>query len=304
MQQVFTAGPTWAGSGINYGNDRAFPVYFNSTSIANELHFLRKYFTKLRVFIPHYAYGTSHSIITNCLYIIDQAVQLGFSEIIWGITCSEATLTAATYSNYVTAAVARASVARDHGVTTFIIGNEEDYHVDGSSLTVAQMQNHIRSDLYTAVKPAFIGTVSYNLPAGVLSDWLAGGKGALDTIGMNVYGNNEYDGAGFCRDVRNFYNTFGATAHISEYGIHYDWTAVTMDPADQYQELKKRHDFIKRIGVQAGYFFLYSHLNNDHFAVRLANGQYRQMWQAIVHDRFSWTGEPNTPIYRLRKVRV
>jgi hypothetical protein len=303
MTQRFTPGPTWPGSGINYGNDRAFSIYFDPIKITNELRFLRRYFTKLRVFIPHYGYGTTHSIVTNCLFIIDQAVSVGFTEIIWGITCSEATLSATTYNDYLTAATARAIVAKNHGVTTFVVGNEEEYHVDGSSLTRAQIEAHVRSDLYTAVKIAFTGTVSYNLPAGVLSDWLANGKGSLDTIGMNVYGNSEYDGAGFCRDVRNFYNAFGPSSYISEYGLHYDWTAVTMTPLNQYRELRKRHDFIKRIGLSSGYFFLYSHLSDDHFAVRLANGQYRYMWQALVSERFAWIGEPNTQIYTLRRVK-
>lgn len=303
MRQPFTSGPTWAGSGINYGNDRAFPQYYNAATIVQELTFLRKYFNKVRIFVPHYEYGTSHSIVNRCLFMIDAAVALGFQEIVWGITCSEATFTAARYPTYVSAAVARATTAQSHGVTTFVIGNEEDYHVDGTTLTKAAIQSHIQNDLYTSVKAAFGGTVSYNLAAGVLSDWLASGKGQLDRLGMNVYGNNEYDGAGFCRDVRNFRNAFGTTAYVSEYGLHYDWTQVTMTDQQQYFELKKRHDFIKNIGVDAGYFFLFSHLATDHFAVKLSTGKYRSMWQALIRERRMWVGANNQPVYALRQKR-
>lgn len=299
-RQIFAAGPTWAGNGINYGNDRAFSQFFSQEHIDNELRLIRKYFTRLRIFIPHYQYATTHPIVQRCLYMIDRAVQLGFTEIVWGITSSESTLTLAQYPDFASAAVSRAIAAKNHGVTTFITGNEEEYHVDGTSLTQAHIQTLARTDLYSQVKAVFDGIVSYNLPSGTLSSWLSSGKGQLDTIGMNVYGANASDGAGFCRDVKNFYNIFGSTAYISEYGITFDWASQTMHDTDQYFELKKRHDFIKNIGLSSGYFFLFSHGSDDHFAVRLSNGQHRSMWKAITRDRFSWTSFPNIQVYSRR----
>lgn len=304
VRPIYHPGPLWPGSGVNYGNDRAFNAYFNADAIRNELVFLRRYFTKIRIFVPHYSYGNTHSIVTNCLAIIDQAVSLGFTEVVWGITCSESTLTAAHYPAYKAACLTRAQVAASHGVTSFVVGNEEEYHVDNSTLTRAQIEASIRDDLAPATKAVFSNQVSYNFAAGVLSDWLNSGKGALDTIGMNVYGNDEYDGTGFCRDVRNFYNAFGSTAYISEYGLHYDWDAVTMNDYDQYIELTKRRQFVQSSGLSASYFFLFMHLHTDDFAARLANGRYRSMWKALIQERFAWDGQANTPFYRLQRPRL
>jgi len=98
---------------------------FNQSAIDRELAMLRRYFTKLRVFIPHYGYANTHSLVQNCVYIIDKAASLGYNEIIWGTTCSEATMTSATYADYATACVTRAPLLQHTASQTYVVGNEE-----------------------------------------------------------------------------------------------------------------------------------------------------------------------------------
>ncbi len=303
QRSLYPRGALWTGAGINYGNDRIFDSFYNPAAIMAELQFLHQYFHRLRIFILDYSYGVSHPYTQRCLYIIDQARSIGFTDIVWGITSSASTLTAANYATYKTAMLDRAKLANDHGVTTFVTGNEEEYHVDGTSLVAAQMTTNARNDLAPAATTVFAGDVSYNLPEGNLPDWLANGSGSLSTLGLNAYGLNEHDGAGFCRDVRNFAARFGSQGYVSEFGINTNWATVTASDSDQERELRKRTMFVRNSGLSASYFFLFSHLSDDNFALKLANGNFRSMWFALVRERKWFTGVPNATVQSLRVQR-
>jgi len=281
-RDTFPSGQKWGGAGMNYGNERAFNPYFDQTIIKNDLAQIRRYFDKIRIFIPSYIYGVSNPIVLNCIYIIDQAKALGF-HVTWGVTSTEDTLTAAKYPLFRAAAIARAQLAEAHGVDRFAT-NEEDRHVDDTTLTKAQIRDYCLNDIPNAISAVFTGDKSTNYAESDLQDWIPLGKGATDSQGMNAYGENEYTTGRFNRVIDLFHAAYGSTGYISEWNLHYDWTQLTMSQARQRTEVRDRQRHLIALNIDA-YFFMYSHVNDDQFACKLADGTYRLFWWELFDGR-------------------
>ena len=62
--------------------------------------------------------------------------------------------------------------AQDNGVFEFQIGNEEELHVDGTTMTAAQIRANLR-DVATEVKAIFTnGNVSYSCSGMYVKPWI------------------------------------------------------------------------------------------------------------------------------------
>src|SRR5665648_373954 len=108
-------------------------------------------------------------------------------KFIWGVSSNPTVITAENWVNFRQAILDAAQWAQDNGVYEFQLGNEEEFHVDGTTMTVAQIIINLKS-VATEVKAIFTsGKVSYSCWQGSIDDWIAAGKGDIDILASNIY---------------------------------------------------------------------------------------------------------------------
>ncbi|GAH70994.1 unnamed protein product, partial [marine sediment metagenome] len=113
---------------------------------------------------------------------------------IWGVTSGGTTITSTNWADFRQAILNAAQWAQDNGIYEFQLGNEEEYHVDGTTMTVAQIIINLKS-VATDVQAIFTnGNISYSCWQNTIDDWVVAGKGNIDILASNVYmgGNGSY----------------------------------------------------------------------------------------------------------------
>lgn len=274
-------GVAWQGLGVNYGSDVVYGLQADVDQAIIDLSSIRERADRIRFHIP--SFNAPEHVIANCLTVIDIAIDMGF-KVVWGCTANGTTLTSSNWQTYYDAAVARAAIADAHGIDEYTVANEDEYRIDGTTLPIATFRSNI-STLALAVKAVYTGVVSYSVSHNHTFGWIAFGKGNIDRFGLNVYGSNAYDHRFFLYVLNTFYAAFGSSMYISEFSIIDSWPALTMNDSQQKQALRDRLAYIRRLGVAEAYYFTYCHESTDEFALRLADGTYRGMWDLLTRDR-------------------
>lgn len=168
----------WSGLGM---------MLFNTLGFDNHIDtLLTNGFTEIRMSSDWYSWDLD----TSSQSAIISAITKG-AQVIWGVQSGGATLTAANCSDYANAVKAAAQWAQDNGIYEFSIGNEEEAHVDGTTLTGTQVITNLKA-LATEVKEIFtIGNISYSYAWGYIDNWIAEGKGDIDLIAYNLQKGSE-----------------------------------------------------------------------------------------------------------------
>src|SRR5665648_141608 len=206
---------------------------------------------------------------------------------IWGVGSGGTTITANNWPNFRQAILDAAQWAQDNGVYEFQLGNEEELHVDGTTMTVAQIIANLK-DVATDVKKIFTnGNVSYSM-SWDNEIWRATGKGDLDIIGLNVYKGSDigtFDDY-WKEQISDNYNKFGSEMYISEFNVsatnieHY-----STDEAVQAAGITEMIDYIKNIGIERALFYSWHDYSGGLFGVVKADGTYRLLWsQALLNS--------------------
>lgn len=139
-----------------------------------------------------------------------------------------------------------------------VIGNEEEYHIDNSSISTTTFQNDMKV-LAAQVKAAgYTGKVYYITEIGQEATWKGLGLGSLDGIGFNVYGNSAFMTAKAGLIV----SDFGSNGFIGEW--NFDGSATTGGLPDfggndsKYaMELQSEATALRNSGVSKYYMFTY-----------------------------------------------
>ena len=247
-------------------------------------------FTQIRMNIRPYE---DPSGVAQNKAAVGRAIAKG-ADIIWGIGgYPEYDITDETWVLQRAAILAAAQWAQDNGVYEFQIGNEEEWHVDGDTMTIAQLITNLKS-VATEVKAIFTnGNVSYSCFGANIDDWITAGKGDIDILASNIYmgGEGSY-GDGWKTLITELVNAFGSDGtYLTEFAP--SWSAIddySEDEAVQAAAETEMIEYIKASGMTRAIAFLYKgHTSNDAltnaFGILKTDGTYRLLWnQALLNS--------------------
>lgn len=266
---------SWAG--INY----------NSTSAtdATDLPYLYALgFRKLRMLIIACdSAGAKATWRAKCLL----AKSYGFPYIIYGVSANGSAfnpLTAANWASYVAQVESEADYCEANGICDeFQIGNEEELHIDGTTLTGTTLRSNMRT-LATDIQARFSGVVSLSASwsnEGTVG-WISDNNiGDLDKIGINIYSLNAYDDKNFKGPIQNLQTAFTTKAYVSEWGLYSSWASVPTDVETQTLRVTARQKILNDISIPSAYFYNWIS-SNDQFGLKHTSGAYRQMFNALM----------------------
>ena len=177
-------------------------------------------------------------------------------KFIWGVGAQS--ITAENWPSFRQAILDAAQWAQDNGVYEFQLGNEEEYHVDGTTMTVAQIIINLKS-VATDVKAIFTnGNVSYTCWQGSIGDWITAGKGDIDILASNIYmgGNGSYNKR-WKTDIINLVNAFGPEGtYITEFAPSYSSLEdYSTDEAVQAAGVTEMIEYMKDSGITRALFY-------------------------------------------------
>lgn len=173
--------------GINYGHHLLATAY-NPQTVVSELQMLyNNGYRLLRVAYP--TYNSSSGTLNMLKDVVVKGLDCGFT-VIWGVVGNRPTITSTNYStfaSYVTGTLAPWAQALNNPKLRLSIGNEEELHVDGTTMTIATLQSNLKS-LATSVQSVYtVGEVNYVTDAEQWTLWNTLGLGDIDKIGFNLY---------------------------------------------------------------------------------------------------------------------
>lgn len=154
--------------------------------------------------------------------------------------------------------------------------------------------NSLCMELATDVKSVFSGIVSYTFACfgSYPGNWINSGKGNLDLLGANVYGNygissGSYNPSNYRTNIPLLQDAFGDEWYISEFNVEATTANFNAMPeARKEEELEAMHRFIRESGVSKAFLYQYRAFqdgdSNDSFFLRYNNGRFRRAWNAIA----------------------
>jgi len=242
-------------------------------------------FTELRIDIPDYQ---DTVWLTYSKAMLPRIIAKG-AKVVWGVSSnpdnnSDYMITAENWPAFRQAILDNAQWAQNNGVYEFQLGNEEEGHIDKTTMTVDQLITNLKS-VATEAKTIFTnGNVSYSCRQDSISNWVTAGKGDIDILASNVYigGNGYYDDDWKTR-IDNLVNGFGVDGtYLTEFNV--SWTTLndySTDEAVQAEVLRQMIDYIKASGIKRAYYFCWK----GDLGVIKDDGTYRLLWyQALLNS--------------------
>jgi hypothetical protein len=280
----------WSGLGMHLfpTSDNTYPFELSPffDDWVDEL--LANGFTQIRIDVTYWADASAIAISKSAITL---AVSKG-AQVIWGVGAGATTLTSTNWPDFRQAILNAAQWAQDNGVYEFQIGNEEEAHVDGITITGSQMITNLK-DVATEVQAIFTrGNVSYSYVWGYDDDWIAAGKGDIDIIAFNLYIDGEdYYSDGWKTIITNLVNAFGVDGtYLTEFGPSYSsLDDYSTDEAVQAAAVTEMIEYIKAPGMKRAIFFCYYDDSRPFgvqgFGVLKTDGNYRLLWnQALLNS--------------------
>jgi len=196
-------------------------------------------------------------------------------KFIWGVSAQS--ITAKNWPNFRQAILDSAQWAQDNGVFEFQIGNEEEYHVDEKTMTIAQIIINLKG-VATEVQAIFTnGNVSYTCWQGSIGDWITAGKGDIDILASNIYMGGTTFNDSWKADITNLVNTFGIYGtYITEFAPSYiSLDDYSTDEVVQAAGVTEMINHFKASGITRA---LYYEWIGDDFGVLKDDGTCRLLW--------------------------
>lgn len=243
----------WIGSGINYGHHAT--SYDLDGQVARDFALLKQLgVTKLRIVYPPF----DSANVGNIQALVQRALSAGF-YVIWGVTAGGTTVTTsrwASFKSYVTSTLAPWAQAQNNSNLQLSVGNEEELHIDGTTVTASTVRSDVGGTYGSAVKSAYTkGLISYETAATQRAAWASLGKGNLDKIGFNVY--FEVDPTGnFTASISAIVSGFGSSGYISEWSTPGGYSDLGTE-VGWSDNLMARKAIIQASGVSDAYAFCY-----------------------------------------------
>jgi hypothetical protein len=207
---------------------------------------------------------------------------------IWGVSSNPTVITAKNWANFRQAILDAAQWAQDNGVYEFQLGNEEEDHIDNTTMTVAQIVTNIKS-VATDVQAIFTnGEVSYSCSQWAIDGFWRFDKGDIDILASNIYrgGNGTYNDDWKTR-ITAMVNAFGIDGtYLTEFNLSYSSLEdYSTDEAVQAAALTEMIDYIKASGMTRALFYNWHDYYDGLFGVVKDDGTYRLLWnQALLNS--------------------
>lgn len=297
--QQLTLTRKWSGLEINYGADQLSGNH-NLSNVAGDLQLMWNLgFRKIRIAGSNYGYTAGVDDTFNTAVL---AKAFGF-YVMWGVGNNPggfAPDTDANWPAYIVGVTAAADRAQTAGFDEFIVGNEIEY----SETVTHQLTSSVQKikDLATVVKGHFSGVVSYSVAqsamdyVGAPGGWIETGKGSLDLLAYNVYGDSG-SFESFKQKITTFYGVFGSNMYISEWNLAASSSQFPTTESDQGIALGQRLDFIISSGVPRAHFFTFrSDVTTGTTAFALRVGSRYRIWSNYLLNRTALTRTPNTQL--------
>ena len=276
----------WSGLGIGlFSEGKSAKTASQFDNNVDEL--LANGFTELRIDIPDYQ---DNSQMTPSKVAVKRAIAKG-AKVIWGVSSNSFnnlahTITDKNWSKFRQAILDAAQWAQDNEVYEFQLGNEEELHIDGTTMTITGIITNLKSVATDAQEIFTNGNVSYSCWQGSIDDWITAGKGDIDILASNVYigGEGYYSGNEWETRITNLVNAFGVDGtYITEFAPSYSSLEdYSTDEAVQAIAVAEMIEYIKASGIERAFYFCYQ---NDDFGVMKFDGGYRQLWsQALLNE--------------------
>lgn len=255
----------WNGLSMNYGQDTQDGSYDTTTINADLTAMWNMGVRKLRIAFSTYT-GTAGVASSKTLALAAKA--MGF-YVIWGVAHIINGTDDTTWAAYTAAVNTAADWAWSNNIDEFCLGNEIEYAETHGSLTSSVVKikamasdvktNHFMSDGTTRFISYAMGQSAMEY-TGAPNGWISTGRGDIDLLGYNVYGDNNLNVADGETQLEirttDLYNAFGSHLYISEWNIG----SGTLFPDDLGQRatiLKTRLNFFKNLGITTICFFTY-----------------------------------------------
>lgn len=283
---------------MNYGHQAPHNPY-NPTQVTTDLKFLRSMgISKLRVAYP--SFDDVSGTVAAIQSLVQTALGMGF-YVIWGTVSSGSSKTDATrwaaFKNNTLTVIAPWAQAQNSANLEISVGNEEELHCDGTTLTVATVVSDMAS-LATTVKGIYtVGKVSYQSPITFLSNWVSNGTGGLDRIGFNAYSL----GRGIGTLATNVVAAFPTIGYLSEWGSPNGFADFNNEII--WRDIMGRQIVaLKASAISDAYYFAYRDgsfgLPSNAWAVKMTDSNFRVATPALFGVRRWFDGNPNTAISR------
>jgi hypothetical protein len=265
----------WSGLGIGgiYSSTQAQVLTYLDTLIANG-------FTEFRTAIPDY---TMTGWVDDSKWVQQQVIAKG-GKSIWGVCSGSTAITSTSWIAFRAAILSAAAWAQANGVFEFQLGNEDEYKVDGTTMTVARLIANLKSTA-TEVQAIFTrGNVSYTCWSTHIDDWIAAGKGDIDILASNIYmtwGPHPYD-LPWQDEIDALIGAFGVNGtYITEFGPNTErLDYYSADEAVQAAAVATMIDYIKASGTTRALYFCWKD-GGYNWGILKADGTYRLLWNNL-----------------------
>ena len=267
----------WSGLGMGLCSSEASYV---DTLLANG-------FTQLRIDIPDYQ---NNIWLASSKATLPGIIAKG-AKVIWGVSSnnynnSDYTITAKNWPTFRQAILDAAQWAQTNGVYEFQLGNEEEFHVDGDTMTEAQIITNLKSVAKNVQAIFTNGKISYTCAHDYISNWISEGKGDIDILASNIYMGGTTFNDTWKTEIDNLINAFGADGtYITEFSL--SWSNIndySTDEAVQAVALTEMIEYIKASGITRAFYYAWK---NDEFGVVKNERTYRLLWnQALLNSGF------------------
>ncbi|HZK41199.1 MAG TPA: hypothetical protein VFC91_06580 [Atribacterota bacterium] len=206
-------------------------------------------------------------------------------KFIWGVGSSA--ITSSNWPTFRQAILDAATWAQANGVYEFQLGNEEEYHVDGTTMTIAQIITNLKS-VATDVQKIFTnGNVSYSCWQDSIDDWITAGKGDIDILASNIYrgGYGVYND-NWKTDITKLVNAFGVDGtYISEFAPSYSSLEdYSKDEKVQAAGVTEMIEYIKASGMNRALFYSWHDYSSGLFGAVKNDGTYRLLWNQALFN--------------------
>ena len=249
-------------------------------------------FTTIRVPIETYTYPDPIAFTKAAAL---RAMARGLN-VVWGIGAGGTTLTSTSWTAFSSAVQSAAQWAQDNGIYEFQLANEEEYHIDGTTLTTSQLISNMKSLATTCQSIYTRGNITYATSPDYYDNWIAAGKGDIDMIAGNqyltwdVYGtyDPDVDDPWYIQKLNDMITAFGTGGfYLSEWGVSSSATAnFSPDEAVQAAKVSDLISYISNSGVTRAYFYEYYDDTRPSgrvgFGIKKTTGTYYQMWNSVT----------------------